>query len=67
MKQIYTYGYSPAEYSKFKTFAWKMLLSFGLTYLFFYNGRQNINEDFFLNTQLPRNDRNQNDGNYRRQ
>jgi len=38
-----TYGYTPAEYSKFKEFAWKMLLSFGLTYMFFYNGRQNIN------------------------
>lgn len=38
-----TYGYTPAEYSKFKAFAWKMLLSFGMTYLFFYNGRQNIN------------------------
>ena len=39
----HTYGYTPAEYSKFKNFAWKMLLSFGLTYMFFYNGRQNIN------------------------
>lgn len=38
-----TYGYSPAEYSKFKEYAWKMLISFGLTYMFFYNGRQNIN------------------------
>ena len=38
-----TYGYTPTEYSKFKEYAWKMLLSFGLTYLFFYNGRQNIN------------------------
>ncbi len=38
-----TYGYSPSEYSKFREFAWKMLLSFGLTYMFFYNGRQNIN------------------------
>ena len=38
-----TYGYTPAEYSKFKAFAWKMLISFGMTYLFFYNGRQNIN------------------------
>lgn len=38
-----TYGYTPAEYSRFKEFAWKMLLSFGLTYMFFYNGRQNIN------------------------
>lgn len=38
-----TYGYTPEQYSKFKNFAWKMLLSFGITYLFFYNGRQNIN------------------------
>lgn len=38
-----TYGYNNAEYKVFKEFAWKMLLSFGLTYLFFYNGRQNIN------------------------
>ena len=37
------YGYTPSEYSRFKEFAWKMLLSFGLTYMFFYNGRQNIN------------------------
>ena len=28
---------------KFKNYAWKMLLSFGFVYLFFYNGRQNIN------------------------
>ncbi|MBE5803053.1 MAG: MFS transporter [Clostridiales bacterium] len=39
----HTYGYTPKEYSKFREFAWKMLLSFGLTYMFFYNGRQNIN------------------------
>ncbi|MBE5868181.1 MAG: MFS transporter [Lachnospiraceae bacterium] len=38
-----TYGYSPSEYTLFKEYAWKMLLSFGLTYMFFYNGRQNIN------------------------
>jgi len=38
-----TYGYNQQEYAKFKQFAWKMLLSFGLTYMFFYNGRQNIN------------------------
>ena len=37
------YGYNQTEYAKFKSFAWKMLLSFGLTYMFFYNGRQNIN------------------------
>ena len=42
-KNTNTYGYAPAEYSKFKEYAWKMLLSFGLTYMFFYNGRQNIN------------------------
>ena len=42
-KTTNTYGYTPKDYSKFKNFAWKMLLSFGLTYLFFYNGRQNIN------------------------
>lgn len=28
---------------KFKEYAWKILLSFGFIYLFFYNGRQNIN------------------------
>jgi len=38
-----TYGYTSAEYRKFKEFAWKVLLSFSLTYMFFYNGRQNIN------------------------
>lgn len=38
-----TYGYNSAEYSKFREYAWKMLISFGLTYMFFYNGRQNIN------------------------
>ena len=38
-----TYGYSKTNYAKFKRHAWLMLLSFGLTYLFFYNGRQNIN------------------------
>jgi sugar phosphate permease len=36
-------GYTKEENKKFKRFAWLMLLSFGLTYLFFYNGRQNIN------------------------
>lgn len=43
VKNKNTYGYTATEYSKFKEFAWKMLLSFGMTYLFFYNGRQNIN------------------------
>ncbi|MBQ2746093.1 MAG: MFS transporter [Clostridia bacterium] len=38
-----TYGYTTAEYSKFRLHGWLMLLSFGFTYLFFYNGRQNIN------------------------
>ena len=28
---------------KFNNYSWKMLLSFGFVYLFFYNGRQNIN------------------------
>ena len=42
-KENHHYGYSPSDYKKFKRFAWMMLLSFGLTYLFFYNGRQNIN------------------------
>jgi sugar phosphate permease len=29
--------------ARFKRMAWLVLLSFGFTYLFFYNGRQNIN------------------------
>ena len=37
------FGYTPEQYKKFTKHAWLMLLSFGLTYLFFYNGRQNIN------------------------
>jgi len=37
------YGYNAADFAKFKKYAWLMLLSFGFTYLFFYNGRQNIN------------------------
>ena len=37
------FGYNPAQYKKFRCYAWLMLLSFGFTYLFFYNGRQNIN------------------------
>ncbi len=41
MKQ--TYGYTKTQYAKFRKYAWLMLLSFGMTYLFFYNGRQNIN------------------------
>ena len=38
-----TYGYNQTDYTKFKKHAWLMLLSFGFTYMFFYNGRQNIN------------------------
>lgn len=37
------YGYNEKDYAKFKKHGWLMLISFGLTYLFFYNGRQNIN------------------------
>lgn len=40
---VKTYGYSKQDFAKFKKYAWLMLLSFGFTYLFFYNGRQNIN------------------------
>lgn len=32
-----------SDSKRFKEYAWKMLLSFGFIYLFFYNGRQNIN------------------------
>ena len=42
-KEKNLYGYNEREYKKFTSFAWQMLLSFGFTYLFFYNGRQNIN------------------------
>ena len=38
-----TYGYTKEEFKKFTKHAWLVLLSFGFTYLFFYNGRQNIN------------------------
>jgi len=38
-----TYGYDLQQFKKFRLWGWLMLLSFGLTYLFFYNGRQNIN------------------------
>lgn len=37
------FGYSEEDYKKFTRWGWLMLLSFGITYLFFYNGRQNIN------------------------
>lgn len=43
MLEKFTYGYNSEEFKKFKKYAWLMLLSFGFTYLFFYNGRQNIN------------------------
>ena len=43
IKQKFTYGYTSDEFKKFEKYAWLMLLSFGFTYLFFYNGRQNIN------------------------
>ncbi len=43
MQQDAKFGYSPKEYKRFRCWAWLMLLSFGITYLFFYNGRQNIN------------------------
>lgn len=36
-------GYSKTDFAKFKKYAWLMLISFSLMYLFFYNGRQNIN------------------------
>ena len=52
MKQKNTYGYSEKDYAKFKKYGWLMLLSFGLTYLFFYNGRQNIN---LVMTQMAEN------------
>ncbi|MBR2044415.1 MAG: MFS transporter [Clostridia bacterium] len=38
-----TFGYSPEQFKRFRMWGWLMLLSFGITYLFFYNGRQNIN------------------------
>lgn len=43
MGEKYLYGYDQRQYKRFRMHAWLMLLSFGLTYLFFYNGRQNIN------------------------
>ena len=36
-------GYSKEDFAKFKKYAWLALISFSLLYLFFYNGRQNIN------------------------
>ena len=38
-----TLGYNAKDYKKFSKYAWLTLLCFGFTYLFFYNGRQNIN------------------------
>ena len=43
MSKNFTYGYTSEEFKKFQKHAWLVLLSFGFTYLFFYNGRQNIN------------------------
>ena len=43
LKEKFMYGYNSEQFKKFKKYAWLMLLSFGFTYLFFYNGRQNIN------------------------
>ena len=43
IKEKFTYGYNREDFAKFKKYAWLILLSFGFTYLFFYNGRQNIN------------------------
>lgn len=43
MQEKKTFGYNSADFKKFKRWGWLMLISFGLTYLFFYNGRQNIN------------------------
>ena len=43
MQEKKNFGYNDADFKKFKRWGWLMLISFGLTYLFFYNGRQNIN------------------------
>ena len=43
MQSKNTYGYSKENFARFTKYAWLTLLSFGFTYLFFYNGRQNIN------------------------
>lgn len=37
------YGYSQSDYQKFKKYAAYMLVGFSIMYLFFYNGRQNMN------------------------
>lgn len=43
IKNKFTYGYNQTNFKKFMRVAWTVLLSFGLMYMFFYNGRQNIN------------------------
>ncbi len=43
MENKFTYGYTSDQFKRFTKHAWLVLLSFGFTYLFFYNGRQNIN------------------------
>lgn len=43
MQHKNTYGYTKEDFKRFTKYAWLTLLSFGFTYLFFYNGRQNIN------------------------
>ena len=43
-----TYGYNSFEYAKFKEYAWKMLLSFALLYLFFYNAQMALPSPFSL-------------------
>ena len=42
-KETSRYGYTAEQFAKFRKYAWLTLLCFGFTYLFFYNGRQNIN------------------------
>ena len=37
-----TYGYSPSDYAKFKKYANYTLFGFGILYMFYYNGRQNM-------------------------
>ena len=43
MKKEKSVSTTDNKLKKFKSYAWLVLLSFGFTYLFFYNGRQNIN------------------------
>ena len=43
MKQANISQSKDAKLARFQRHAWLVLLSFGFTYLFFYNGRQNIN------------------------